>query len=527
MRSKKFIFAVTCFLSAALILTGCKKEDPPVVTTAEVTEVSLNTAVTGGNVTSDGGAEITARGVCWGKIQMPTTSDNYTSDGTGTGEFISNITGLEEGTTYYVRAYATNSEGTSYGEEVSFTTTVTSLAVLNTAAVSSITTTSAVTGGNITNDGSMPVTARGVAWGTTQNPTIEGNHTTDGTGSGEFSSTLTGLVDGTTYYVRAYATNGKGTAYGNEVSFVTASAALATLTTTAVSSLTSTGGVTGGDVTNDGGVEITARGVVWNTSPNPTLENNKTSDGAGPGAFTSTITGLTNGTVYYVRSYATNKAGTSYGNEVKFITPVTDIEGNVYATVQIGNQIWMAENLRSTRYNNNTAIPQVTDSVAWMALTSPAYTWYRNNAANKPLGALYTWYTVATGNLCPEGWHVPTNAEFQTMEVVAGVPVDSVEIWGWRGRNVGTKLKATSGWTVNTGTNELGFSAIGAGYRAWANGEFRGRNEITYFWSSTDDAINAKPTVAYYRRLDGRTHYIYKSTTGKASGKSIRCVKNQ
>lgn len=527
MRRWNVVLFVTFFVSAVLTITGCKKKDPPIVSTSAVSEITLSSAKAGGTVSSDGGAEVTSRGVCWSTNLLPTTSDKYTSDGTGTGDFMSTLTELTEGTTYYLRAYATNSEGTTYGDVISFKTTETTLATITTTAVTTITTTSGVTGGNVTNDGLLPITARGVAWGTTQNPTIEGTHTTDGTGAGEFSSNLTGLADGTTYYVRAYATNSKGTAYGNEVSFKTATPVLATLTTTALSGLTSISTVSGGNITNDGGAAVTARGVAWNTSPAPTVEHHKTTDGAGNGSFASTISGLTDGTVYYVRAYATNKAGTAYGNEVKFITPVTDVEGNVYKTTQIGNQVWMAENLKTTKFKNNTAIPQVTDSVTWMSLTTPAYTWYRNNTANKNLGGLYTWYTVATGNLCPQGWHVPTNPEFQTMEVFAGVPADSVDVWGWRGTGVGTKLKETTGWLTNSGTNTFGFSAIGSGYRAWSNSEFRGKNEISYYWTATDDAINAKPTVAYYRRLDHNRNYIYKATTGKNGGKSIRCVKNQ
>lgn len=527
MRKKTNILLAAFFLSMILILTGCKKEDPPTVNTAAITEVTLNSARAGGTVSSDGGAEVTVRGVVWGTVEQPTTSNNFTTDGTGTGDFESMITGLTEGTTYYVRAYATNSEGTSYGAQESFITSATAVATLTTRAATEITSTGAITGGNITDDGQLEITARGVAWGIAANPTIEGTHTSDGTGKGEFNSTLTGLVEGTKYYVRAYATNAKGTAYGNEISFTTVASALATVTTAEVTNLTSVAGVSGGNVTNDGGAPVTARGLVWGTTSNPTVEGNHTSDGAGAGAFTSNMTDLSDGTVYYVRSYATNKVGTSYGNEIRIITPVTDVEGNVYKTTQIGNQVWMAENLRTTKYRNNSDIPHVADSVAYLTLTGPAYSWFRNNAANKPMGALYSWFTVATGNLCPQGWHVPTNAEFQTMEVVAGVPADSVDAWGWRGNGVGTKLKDSIGWLNTNGTNTLGFSGQGTGYRAWTNAEFRGKNEISYYWSATDDAVNAKPTVAYYRRLDAGSPYIYKATTGKAGGKSVRCVKNQ
>ncbi len=527
MKKENAFLIVIYFLTVTLIIIGCKKENPPSVSTSAVSEITLSSAKAGGNVMSDGGAEVTSRGVAWSKTQLPTTSNQFTSDGPGMGDFTSTLTGLEEGTSYYVRAYATNSEGTSYGQETSFTTSASSIASLTTAEVTAITLNSAVTGGNITNDGMLQITARGVAWGTSTNPTIEGNHTSDGSGTGQFTSDLTGLLEGTTYYIRAYATNSKGTAYGNEISFKSESAGMPTVTTMAVTNLSPTTGISGGNITGDGGATVTARGVVWGTSPGPTTANNRTTNGQGTGSFTSTLSGLTNGTVYYVRSYATNKAGTAYGNELKIITPVADVDGNIYKTTQIGNQVWMTENLRTTRYNNNVLIPYEPDSIRWMNLANPGYTWYRNSSVNKPNGGLYNWYTVATGNLCPQGWHVPTNAEYQLMEVVAGVPVDSVNLWGWRGKGIGTRLKATTGFTVNTGTNVTGFSAVGSGYRSWASSEFRGRNEIAYYWTSTDDAINGKPTVAYYRRLDGATHYIYKATTGKTGGKSIRCVKNQ
>lgn len=497
------------------------------ITTTAVTGITLNSAVSGGNISSDGMSEVTARGVCWGTTTNPTINGSKTSNGTGTGAFTSSLTNLAEATTYYVRAYATNSKGTAYGNEITFTTIGTSLATITTADATGVTFSSAVTGGNVTSDGLSAVTARGVCWGTSANPTIAGNKTTNGTGTGAFTSNLTNLTDGTTYYVRAYATNGKGTAYGNQVTFSTTAATTATLTTTALSGLTLTAVTTGGNITGDGGSAVTARGVVYGISDNPTITGTKTTNGSGTGTFVSNITGLTAGSVYHVRAYATNSKGTVYGNEIIFVTPIADGEGNVYKTVLIGTQVWMAENLKSTQYNNNTPIPQVTDSLQWMTLTTPAYCWYRNRESNKPIGALYTWYTVATGNLCPTGWHVPTNAEYQIMEVAVGVPADSVNNWGWRGNGAGTKLKDATAWGAGNGNNISGWTAMPSGYRAWANSEFRGLNILSYYWTATDDAANANPTVAWYRRLDATSPWIYKATTGKAGGKSVRCIKNQ
>ena len=190
----------------------------PTVTTNDVTNITTTSATCGGNVTDDGGLEVTARGVCWSTSPNPTISDSHTTDGTGTGEFTSSLTGLSVDTKYYVRAYATTSEGTEYGTQKEFTT-LDGMPTVTTNEVTNITAASATCGGNVTDDGGFTVTARGVCWSTSPNPTISDSHTTDGTGTGEFTSSLTGLTDNATYYIRAYATNSKGTRYGEQKSF--------------------------------------------------------------------------------------------------------------------------------------------------------------------------------------------------------------------------------------------------------------------------------------------------------------------
>lgn len=196
--------------------------DATVVTT-DASSITYNSAMSGGNITNDGGTTITGRGVCRNTLHNPTITNNHTSDGSGSGSFISSITGLSPNTTYYVRAYATNSVGTAYGNEISFQTNqLLTLPTLTTKSVIyNITKNSAQSGGNVTDDGGTTVTARGVCWSTSQNPTISDDHTTDGSGTGSFTSSLSGLTRNTTYYVRAYATNSVGTAYGNEISFQT------------------------------------------------------------------------------------------------------------------------------------------------------------------------------------------------------------------------------------------------------------------------------------------------------------------
>ncbi|MEI7980258.1 MAG: hypothetical protein WCI71_01305, partial [Bacteroidota bacterium] len=289
---------------------------PAVTTEPAVTNIGGTTATSGGNVTSEGGATVSARGVCWSTVTGPTIANPKTTDGTGAGVFVSSITGLTQGTTYFVRAYATNIAGTSYGLEVSFTTAAP--ATLTTDAVTNIAATTATSGGNITNDGGTAVTARGVCWSTVTSPTISDPKTSDGTGTGTFVSSITGLTTGVPYFVRAYATTGFGTVYGNEQTFTPAGAGIPTVTTDPVTSPTSTGGTSGGNVTSDGGAAVTARGVCWNSTGTPAITDPKTTDGTGTGTFVSTISGLTTGVLYYIRAYATNSVGTAYGAEELF-----------------------------------------------------------------------------------------------------------------------------------------------------------------------------------------------------------------
>lgn len=300
------------------------------ITTTTISGITDSSAASGGIISYDGGAAVTARGVVWSTAQNPTVADAKSADGAGSGSYASALIDLDPGTTYYARAYATNSVGTAYGQQLSFATD-SILATLTTLTLSSLTDTSVVTGGNISLDGGSDVLARGVVWSTTPNPTILNNKTVDGSGSGTFSSQVTGLTYETSYYLRAYATNGVGTAYGNEINFTTP-AGLPVVTTDVVSEITETTAVSGGNITNDKGSPISARGVVWSTAPNPTLSNNYTTDGTGTGIFESEIPGLLAGTKYYVRAYATNDAGTAYGSQVSFTTPVSMVlvEGGTY-----------------------------------------------------------------------------------------------------------------------------------------------------------------------------------------------------
>ena len=208
-----------------------------------------------------------------------------------------------------------------------------------TSAATAITSSSFTTGGSIGSDGGALVTARGVVWNTSTNPTILlSTKTTDGTGIGNFSSSVTGLTSAVTYYVRAYATNSVGTKYGPEITVNSAQGVATLATTTAASSITTTSASSGGNITYNGGATVTASGVVWSTSPSPTVAlSTKTTDGTADGAFSSSITGLSPGTLYYVRSYATNSVGTSYGEQISFTTSTPLTLAATTAASSIGN----------------------------------------------------------------------------------------------------------------------------------------------------------------------------------------------
>lgn len=303
-----------------------------ILTTSPNTLIDATSSTTGGNITSDGGAAVTARGIVWGINQNPNTADSKTINGSGTGSFSSSITSLTVNTTYYVRAYATNKIGMAYGNQVTFkTSSSNSIPTITTTAVSNIKINSADGAGNISSDGGASITSRGIVWSTSQNPTTANSKTTNGTGTGNFTSLITSLIENTTCYVRAYATNSNGTYYGNQVSFKTTTStsnSTPTLTTLAINSITTNSGVGGGNITSDGGAVITARGIVWSTSQNPTTANSKTTNEIGIGNFTSSITSLSANTTYYVRAYATNISRTYYGNQVVFTTANSTTSSN-------------------------------------------------------------------------------------------------------------------------------------------------------------------------------------------------------
>jgi uncharacterized protein (TIGR02145 family) len=309
---------------------------------------------------------------------------------------------------------------------------------------------------------------------------------------------------------------------------------LATLSTLPMGNITATSAVSGGNITGGGGTPVTQRGVCWTTAPNPTTANNTTNDGSGLGSYTSTLTGLVAGATYYVRAYAINSAGTAYGNQVQFtaaggggadyLNPnltygsVTDQNGNTYATIVIGTQEWMAENLRTTTYANGDPIPNVTDGSQWIGLSTGAWAHYQNNAIyENPYGKLYNWYAVADPrNVCPTGWHVPTDAEWTVLSDYLG----GEDVAGGKMKSTGTQY-----WNLpNTGaTNESGFSGLPGGYRDYQdNGAFYNLSFSGFWWAALEFDLD----LASRKSLTEGTSLMGSGGFPKKIGISVRCLRN-
>jgi uncharacterized protein (TIGR02145 family) len=607
----------------------------PSVNTSLPDSITVSSAWLGGEVILDGGFEVTERGVCYAKSKIPTIQNNKIVMGKGKGKFSGKVTGLAANTAYYVRAYAVNSDGIAYGEQVGFNTfvlnncgTVTDYDgnVYKTVYICTQCWISENLKTTKYNDGvSIPNITDNSAWealqtlktgaycwykndeatyrnqygalynwhavktgklcpegwhvpsdnewkqlemclgmtqaeadgtlgrGTDQSDQMKASNGWYNNGIGTNKSGFSGLPGGSRhgdgsfccsgYYGSWWSSTEQSTAYdawyrylnylnplvfrddidedyGLSVRCVSNIDASPSLTTALPDSTTANSVRIGGEVIRDGGFEVTERGVCYGTTQIPTVQNNKVVMGNGIGKFNGKITGLANNMTYFARAFATNSRGTAYGGQVTFSTTncqncgtVSDYDGNVYETVTIGTQCWMRENLKTTKHNDGSAIPLVTDQITWNSLTTSGCCWFKNDrdTYGNTYGALYNWYAVNTGKLCPTGWHVPSDEEWTILTTFLG------------GANpAGGKMKTVTGWISPniSATNESGFTGLPGGNRTYY--DFGSDGYSTKWWSSTEQSAN----LVWNRALVYSSAYLYPNYDSKNDGYSVRCVRN-
>ena len=342
------------------------------------------------------------------------------------------------------------------------------------------------------------------------------------------------------------------------------------ITTAVVSEITTSSAISGGNISNDGGNPVTQRGVCWSTSPNPTTTDNITNNGNGLGSFTGNLSGLTANTTYYLRAYAVNSAGAFYGNEVSFISnssegtinscglenvfngglnynSLADIDGNIYKTIVIGNQDWMAENLKVARYNNGDSVTFISDPDLWINTDAGAWsnleddTFYNCNCGN-----VYNWYAVSDErNLCPSGWHVPNDQDWnnllgfvdQEFSPISANPFGNTNpfILVPRQSDIAGKFLNSEnfGSSESPGSNnQSGFSALLCGFKSafdgLHNGYYSSRAE---FWSSTPgynfNMSGYFPSLGGFTRNIYENNLVYKNSLKASNGFSVRCIKDE
>lgn len=496
--------------------------DPPMVTSLTSSNVTTSSARVSASVNAN--FVSTTVTVEFG------TSDTYSNSVTATQNPVTGNTGVSvsadiqsllPGTVYHYRVKAVNSLGTTYSEEKTFKT-LGNTPMVTTPVSSNLTTSSVRVSANV--NASYLTTAVSIEYGTSE--TFENSLTANlnpvtGNTNVPVSAILSSLNPGTLYYFRIKSQNALGITYSSKISVTTLGQAPAVITYPVTNSYANStilkGSVNANYLTTN--VIIEYGTTLSLGSAKPVTPNTVT--GQYPVIVKTVLSDLVEGASYYYRIRAENSLGITMGEILTFVAApplvdLTDVEGNIYPVVQIGSQYWMAENLKTTKYNDNTDIPLITDGSEWAALNSPGYCWYENNSVeNKDIyGALYNFYAVKTGKLCPTGWHVPTNDDFTALTSFLG------DI-----NTAGGKLKeaGTAHWlSPNTGaTNETGFTALPAGKRNAETGAFEGIGKYEVWWSSTP-YNEIKP---WYRSVGFETSMLFVGNgTLNQHGSSIRCI---
>jgi uncharacterized protein (TIGR02145 family) len=381
----------------------------------------------------------------------------------------------------------------------------------------------------------------GFCYANHENPTVNDGKVSAGNPEiGDFFAQIENLTPGLQYHVRAYCKDDNGYVYGDALPFSTFDGVIA-ISTNAIVYVSSFSARIEVSITDDGGADITARGVCWSKNSNPTIDNSFTNDGVGIGDFISIIPDLQPYTTLFVKAYATNIAGTFYGNELTFTTledgVVFDADGNQYGTIMLNEKEWFAENLKVTIYQDGTPIANGLNDSQWENTTSGAYAIYPyqdivgiddEEEMACLYGLLYNWYAVNDSRgLCPLGWRLPTDEEWLEL-------IDYIE-----GENDGNILKsclqvnsplggecATSEhprWDpddTHYGTDEYGFAALPSGFKFY-NGAFLNIGKQGSWWCSTDLGVQS----AWYWSIYNNSGTLNRSAEDKNMGLSVRCIK--
>ena len=317
----------------------------PDVFTGGLSAITGYTATVSGGCTFDGRRAVSQKGIVWGTSANPTIAlTTKTTEGGGIGNFASSLTNLQANTTYYARAYATNSVGTAYGaDSVILTATHPEVQIDQISAITYYTATVKI---NVTSDGRMPITSRGICLGLSSNPDLSASAVIKAGATGVVNCNLVNLFPNTIYHTRAFAINDVDTSYSADSIFTTVATVASVVTTKKVVNVLATSALCGGIVISDGGTPVTERGLCWSTSANPTIVTGvKLTLGSGTGTFNGTMINLAKGTLYHVRAYAINNIDTSYGGDSSFTTlgaptVVTDAISNIGAgTAQCGGTV--------------------------------------------------------------------------------------------------------------------------------------------------------------------------------------------
>lgn len=339
---KKFTKIIYIFLMIFMTLSSCdeeydfQNENKVAVNTIESSQITKNAVIIKAVVNTNNGSKLTEKGVCYSLSANPTIYNNKanTKFSSDLGEYTISLTSLTAGTKYYAKAYATNSYGTAYGEEITFTTLPPTPVIVTTNTISNITQNIAYCSGYISDDGGAAVLERGFCYSSSSSyPTVNNSKVSSGTGMGYFYANLSQLSSGTTYYVRAYAINRTGVSYGNSISFKTLSATAPTgISINNVSNISYNSASFSGNLNSDGGSSLTARGFVYsNSSSIPNTNNSIIFSSNGTGSYSSQVSGLLPNTTYFVRAFASNSVGIVYSNAVSFTTSPYIAIGQPYA----------------------------------------------------------------------------------------------------------------------------------------------------------------------------------------------------